>query len=173
MTVYMGVDPGLDGAIAFYEPADKERKGFLIVYDMPTVTVERGGSIKRDVDEQGLKDILFEHEVALAAVERVGPMPKQGVTSVFSFGVSYGMLKGALAAFEVPTIYVLPRTWQKELGLKAGGGKNPNRALAAKLHPTNAGLFVRVKDDGRADAALIAYWAAAGVAGDRLMAFAA
>jgi crossover junction endodeoxyribonuclease RuvC len=88
--------------------------------------------------------------------ERVGAMAGQGVTSVFSFGRSFGMIEGILAAFKLPVTYVAPATWVKAVG--RGQGKDASRARAMEIFPNNQTDFKRVKDDGRADAALIAYW---------------
>jgi crossover junction endodeoxyribonuclease RuvC len=83
-------------------------------------------------------------------------MAGQGVTSVFSFGRSFGMIEGILAAFKLPVTFVAPATWVKGVG--RGQGKDASRARAMELFPDYQDQFKRVKDDGRADAALIAYW---------------
>ena len=147
----LGVDPGLTGALAFFDPD----MGLLIVRDMPTVEVVRNGKKKNEVSPQMLASIIREHPVARAMIERVGAMPGQGVTSVFSFGRSFGIVEGVLAALELSTTIIPPQTWQKAVNLR--GGKDGSRSRAAELFPRDAGLFARKKDDGRADAALIAW----------------
>lgn len=147
----LGVDPGLTGALAFFDPD----MGLLMVRDMPTVEVVRNGKKKNEVSPQMLASIIREHPVARAMIERVGAMPGQGVTSVFSFGRSFGIVEGVLAALELSTTIIPPQTWQKAVNLR--GGKDGSRARAAELFPRDAGLFARKKDDGRADAALIAW----------------
>lgn len=147
----LGVDPGLTGAVAFFDPDN----GLLMVLDMPTVEVIRNGKKKNEVSPQMLAAIIRKHAVDRAMIERVGAMPGQGVTSVFSFGRSVGVVEGVLAALEIPTTIVPPQTWQKAVNLR--GGKDGSRARAAELFPRDAGLFARKKDDGRADAALIAW----------------
>ena len=76
----------------------------------------------------------------------------------FTFGRGYGLLRGILRAAFVPITDVTPAKWQRDLGIKSGAGKDASRALAKEHFQRDAGLFARVKDDGRADAALIALW---------------
>jgi crossover junction endodeoxyribonuclease RuvC len=89
-------------------------------------------------------------------VERVSAMAGQGVTSVFSFGRSFGMIEGILAALKMPVTFVAPATWTRAIGRSPG--KDASRARAMELFPNYEYFFKRVKDDGRADAALIAHW---------------
>ena len=149
----VGIDPGLSGAVAIINGT-----GNLVVIDMPTVTVERNGKSKRQVSATELAQILASHNSnnCHVFVEKVSAMAGQGVTSVFSFGRSFGMIEGILAAFRLPVTFVPPATWVKAVG--RGQGKDASRARAMELFPENQADFKRVKDDGRADAALIAYW---------------
>lgn len=153
----LGVDPGLSGALAFFDPDT----GLLIVRDMPTVEVIRNGKKKNEVSPQMLAAIIREHPVERAMIERVGAMPGQGVTSVFSFGRSFGIVEGVLAALKLSTSIVPPQTWQKAVNLR--GGKDGARARAAELFPRDAGQFALKKHDGRADAALIAWHCATNI----------
>jgi crossover junction endodeoxyribonuclease RuvC len=149
----IGIDPGLSGAIAVINGTDS-----LIVIDMPTMTVERNGKAKRQVSATELAELLYLYSNKDCHVycERVSAMAGQGVTSVFSFGRSFGMIEGILAAFKLPVTYVAPATWVK--GVKRGAGKDASRQRAMELFPENQADFKRVKDDGRSDASLIAYW---------------
>ncbi len=153
MTRIIGIDPGLLGAVAVLTGTDS-----LAVFDMPTMTVERNGKAKRQVSASELAEIIYimKNDDCHVYCERVGAMAGQGVTSVFSFGRSFGMIEGILAAFKLPVTYVAPATWVKAVG--RGQGKDASRARAMELFPNNQTDFKRVKDDGRADAALIAYW---------------
>ena len=153
MTKYsIGVDPGLSGAVAVISPES------LKIFDMPTMTVERNGKAKRQVSASELAEMLYLYSGRDCHVycERVSAMAGQGVTSVFSFGRSFGMIEGILAAFKMPVTFVPPATWVKAVG--RGQGKDASRARAMELFPSDQDQFKRVKDDGRADAALIAYW---------------
>ena len=153
MTRIIGIDPGLSGAVAVLTGSDS-----LIVIDMPTMTVERNGKSKRQVSASELAEIIYgaKNDDTHVFVEKVSAMAGQGVTSVFSFGRSFGMIEGILAAFKLPVTYVAPATWVKAVG--RGQGKDASRARAMELFPNNQADFKLKKFDGRADAALIAYW---------------
>jgi hypothetical protein len=75
---------------------------------------------------------------------------------MFNFGRSAGLIEGCIVAKNIPHTYVTPATWTKAVGRAAG--KDASRMRAMELFPAKADLFKRAKDDGRADAALIAYW---------------
>jgi crossover junction endodeoxyribonuclease RuvC len=154
MSFLIGVDPGASGAVAILEPDGK----LVQVFDMPVVKVVSDGKAKRRVSAEMLASELRLYNVhtTIAVVEQVGAMPGQGVTSMFAFGQSFGMVLGVLAGLAIPTTTVSPATWKKALKLNAG--KDGARAKAAQLWPSHASEFKRVKDDGRAEAALIAYW---------------
>jgi len=151
----IGIDPGASGAIAVLEA----QSGKLVrVFDMPTVEVKVGKVIKKRVAPYFLQDELelYVREGATAVVEQVGAMPGQGVSSMFAFGEAFGLVKGVLAGMKVTTATVTPGQWKK--ALKVNASKDGSRALAANMWPDMASEFKRVKDDGRAEAALIAYW---------------
>jgi crossover junction endodeoxyribonuclease RuvC len=83
-------------------------------------------------------------------------MPGQGVSGVFAFGKAYGVVIGVLAAHGVPMTFVSPVKWKKALQVPAS--KDGARARASQLLPQAASEWPLVKDSGRAEAALIAYW---------------
>jgi crossover junction endodeoxyribonuclease RuvC len=147
----LGIDVGLNGAIALVQ--DGELVG---VVDMPTVTLDRNGKAKRQVSVPELVDIIKQFDPNEAYVEKVFAMAGQGVTSVFSFGRSLGVVEGVLTTLKIKTTLMTPQAWQKGLGMT--GGKDGSRARAMELFPEQTALFKRVKDDGRSDAALIALW---------------
>ena len=150
-----GIDPGLSGAICIFDVD----KGMLTILDMPTVEVKSGKTMKRKLSEPMLAELLRPHGIEHCALEQVGAMPGQGVSSMFSFGQSYGAIRGVLAGLQIPITMVTPAKWMRDL--KLSGGKDANRQRAAELFPAYAASFTRVKDDGRADSALLAYWLAA------------
>lgn len=143
----IGVDPGLSGAVAFVSDA-----GDLVdVIDMPVT----GGR----VDGYLLALEIDRHtagETARAVIEDVHAMPKQGVTSTFKLGRSVGIIDGVLGALCIPTQHVAPSRWKRAMGVTAD--KGTSRRLAIATWPAAAASFARVKDDGRAEAALIAKW---------------
>lgn len=149
----IGIDPGISGAVALWDDSVQA----LQVWDMPTLKV-RG---KSTLNEPELADILS--RLAFTAdhvyIEQVHAMPKQGTVSMFSFGMSYGIVKGILAALDLPTTYVTPQSWQRQMQVPKGG-KDSSRSRALQLLPRYASLFSRVRDNGRSDAALIALFGA-------------
>jgi crossover junction endodeoxyribonuclease RuvC len=147
--VVVGIDPGLSGAIAFV------LEDYIAVVDMPTVEV-RG---KRRVCPHGVRAIFREHDtraIAMVVLEHVQGVQGTGATSAFSFGRSFGLVEGVVAGLELATTLVRPQAWTKALGVSRD--KGDHRRMAANLWPSRANLFARVKDDGRADAALLAHW---------------
>jgi crossover junction endodeoxyribonuclease RuvC len=144
--ITIGVDPGKSGAIALLD------EGALVdVYDMPVA-----GSIVSAQQLHGMEMWSSSQLFGTVVIEDVHAMPKQGVTSSFGFGRSLGVIEGVFAANGRPIVYVSPSRWKKALGL--GADKSMVRRRACELWPYRAALFTRVKDDGRAEAALIAHW---------------
>lgn len=158
MTAVIAIDPGLTGAIAYYDGR------VLDMFDMPTYTVRK--STRVNLHE--LSGAIFRSYMAngadAALVEHVGSMPKQGVASAFNFGFTTGAIHGILAALGVQSHTVTPAQWRFGVGLMRTEGadkrdrKASSRARAIELFPNYAHLFARAKDDGRADAALMAWW---------------
>lgn len=120
------------------------------VWDFP-------GSIEAAADL--LRGVFLEHHPLLTGIEKVGAMPKQGVSSTFIFGQNFGAWLGALAALQVPHIIVTPSKWQKSLlDSTPGDSKQRSLSMARRLFP---GVELsRKKDHGRADALLLALYAA-------------
>lgn len=150
----IGIDPGAAGAVAILEP-----DGSLVqVFDMPSVEVVVGGKAKRRVSPEMLAAELRMFNVAgtTAVVEQVSAMPGQGVSSMFAFGQAYGLALGVLAGMTIPARTVTPASWKR--AMKLNTGKDAARAEAARRWPQHAAEFKRVKDDGKAEAALIAEW---------------
>ena len=92
-------------------------------------------------------------------------MPGQGVSSVFAFGKGFGIVLGVLAANFVPLELVAPAAWKRAIGIPSGSGKDASRARASALLPHLAGHWSRSKDDGLAEAVLIALWGARKIGG--------
>ena len=147
----LGVDVGLQGAFSLYVDGKFER-----VIDMPCVEVIRGGKKKNHISAQGVAASIKELNPTHAIVEKVGAMPNQGVSSMFAFGRAAGIIEGALAALNVPVTYVTPQAWMK--ATQCGKGKDAIRHRCMELHPEHQQLFARVKDSGRADATMMAYY---------------
>lgn len=143
------IDPGLNGALAWLTP-----DGFLIeVADMPTVQVKVGKKLRARADADALAEMFGRRDVSHCFLEEVGVRPGEGAVGAFAFGRGFGAIEGALAVCRIPTTLVRPQTWKAALNLPAD--KNAARARAALIWPGAAPQFKRVKDDGRAEAALI------------------
>lgn len=138
----LGVDPGLSGAISFYFPATPE-----------TITAEDVPVAGGEIDIATLAARLRQMRPDVAIVEQVASMPKQGVSSTFKFGTAYGMVRGLITGLGIPMHLVPPRRWKTHFHLDSD--KDKSRALALRYWPTST-AFARKKDDGRAEAALIA-----------------
>jgi len=151
MIRWCGVDVGNNGAIALVVDGVLES-----VVDMPIVEIKRGKTTKRQVSAQALVGILKDMNPTHAAVEKVSSMPNQGVSSMFAFGRSAGVIEGVLAALQVPVTYVQPAVWARTMN--KGYGKDASRHRAMELFPDKQELFKLVKHDGRAEAVLIAMW---------------
>lgn len=121
---------------------------------MPT---KKFGS-KTIVDAAAVGLLIQVYQPDTAAIERVGARPGQGVTSMFDFGYSTGVVTGACAGAGVPVTVLLPALWRAWAGLR--GNKSDARARAAEMFPDHAKALARKKDHGRAEAILIGYAAA-------------
>ena len=156
--VTIGIEPGLTGGVAALHA---DGTTLLYVGDMPTFPVGRTakGHARRGVCSNLLAHVLmnqmtFDPEDCVAYVEQVGARPEQGASSVFNFGVGYGIVQGVLGARFIPYQFITPRKWRAAVSLT--GDKGAARGMASRLFPSWADHFTRVKDDGRAEAALIA-----------------
>jgi len=147
MGIVIGIDPGLSGAVAVVAGCE-----IVAAHDMPTVEV-RG---KRYVCPHGLRQLLDHDQVDAVVLEHVQGVQGTGATSAFSFGRSFGLVEGVVAGVGLPLTLVRPQAWTKALGVSRDKGQH--RQAAANLWPLQAQLFARVKDDGRADAALLCHW---------------
>lgn len=146
MSLTIGVDPGLTGAIALIDNDGQ----LLTIYDMPALAGDVSAQLVAGLDDWHLDDF------GTVVIEDVHSMPKQGVASSFKFGRSKGVVEGVFAGARRPVRYVSPAKWKNDLRLTKDKGSCRQRAV--ELWPAKADLFKRVKDDGRAEAALIAYW---------------
>lgn len=147
MNLILGIDPGTKGAIAVLDANDPT--ALIDVEDMPAAT---GSALGTCVAQ--LLDDLAPHVIVAAWVEDVHSMPRQGVASTWTFAMNHGAVLGALGALRVPVHFVTPAKWKRDQRVTAAKGTSRNRAM--ELWPSWARSFARVKDDGRAEAALIA-----------------
>lgn len=142
----LGIDPGATGAVAIMSD-----NGYLIdLHDLPHM---KGHGLSEAILAEMLSEV---DDCKHAFIERVAARPKQGVVSAFNFGMNFGTIKGVCSALRIPVSLVTPAKWKRDLNLTAD--KDQARARAAQLWPGAAAQFARKKDDGRAEAALVALW---------------
>ena len=150
--IIIGIDPGISGAISILE-----NKKVLDVYDTPTMI--DGKKNKRQVNGAQVANIIKERmndgkEISIV-VEHVNAMPGQGVTSMFNFGQSFGVIKGICSALSLPIHFVRPTKWKKHFNL-INTNKDASRTKVIEVYPEISSNLSRKKDGNKADAILIA-----------------
>jgi len=152
--IIIGIDPGISGAISIIE-----NKKILEVYDMPTMI--DGKKNKRQINSAQVTNIFKErlnnNKEVVVVVEHVNAMPGQGVTSMFNFGQSFGVVKGICAALSLPIYFVRPAKWKKHFNL-IKTNKDASRTKVIEVYPEISNKLHRKKDSNRADAILIALY---------------
>jgi|TARA_B100000161_G_scaffold265212_1_gene240492 crossover junction endodeoxyribonuclease RuvC len=150
----IGIDPGISGSICFF----KDGK-ILDVVEMPTMT--DGKKNKRQVNGSQIYneikkkiDVVSEEDIRVV-IEHVTAMPGQGVTSMFNFGQSFGILKGVCSAMRLPMYFVRPTKWKKYFNL-INSEKDASRTRAIEIFPYFSSQLSKKKDSNKADAILIA-----------------
>ena len=150
----IGIDPGISGSICFF----KDGK-ILEVVEMPTMT--DGKKNKRQVNGAQIYNELLDRinlndrQNIRVVIEQVSAMPGQGVTSMFNFGQSFGILKGICSAMQLPMFFVRPAKWKKYFGL-INSQKDASRTKAIEMFPYYSSHLSKKKDSNKADAILIA-----------------
>ncbi len=152
--IIIGIDPGINGAISVVE-----NKKILEVYDTPTMI--DGKKNKRQINSAQVTNIIKERQKnnneVIVVVEQVNAMPGQGVTSMFNFGQSFGVIKGICAALNLPIYFVRPSKWKKHFNL-IKTNKDASRTKVIEVYPEISSKLHRKKDSNRADAILIALY---------------
>ena len=150
----IGIDPGISGSICFLQDGK-----IVDVVEMPTMTEGKknkkqvnGSQIFNEISEKIKK--LDKKEIKVV-IEQVSAMPGQGVTSMFNFGQSFGILKGICSAMQLPMYFVRPAKWKKYFNL-INSEKDASRTRAIEIFPYFSGQLSRKKDSNKADAILIA-----------------
>jgi crossover junction endodeoxyribonuclease RuvC len=150
----IGIDPGISGSICFF----KEGK-ILDVVEMPTMT--EGKKNKKQVNGSQIYNEIsnrikqIDKKEIKVIIEQVSAMPGQGVTSMFNFGQSYGILKGICSAMQLPMYFVRPAKWKKYFNL-INSEKDASRTKAIEIFPYFSENLSKKKDSNKADAILIA-----------------
>ena len=150
----IGIDPGLSGSICFFENGK-----ILDVIEMPTMA--EGKKNKKQVNGAQVYNEIFiriskiEKQNIKVVIEQVSAMPGQGVTSMFNFGQSFGILKGICSAMQLPMFFVRPAKWKKHFNL-INSEKDASRTRAIEIFPYFSSQLSKKKDSNKADAILIA-----------------
>ena len=149
----IGIDPGISGSICFFQDGK-----IVDVVEMPTMTEGKknkkqvnGSQIFNEISEKIKK--LDKKEIKVV-IEQVSAMPGQGVTSMFNFGQSFGILKGICSAMQLPMYFVRPAKWKKYFNL-INSEKDASRTRAIEIFPYFSSQLSRKKDSNKADAILI------------------
>jgi crossover junction endodeoxyribonuclease RuvC len=150
----IGIDPGISGSICFFQDGK-----IIDVVEMPTMTEGKknkkqvnGSQIFNEISDRIRK--LDKKDIKVI-IEQVSAMPGQGVTSMFNFGQSFGILKGICSAMQLPMYFVRPAKWKKYFNL-INSEKDASRTRAIEIFPYFSGQLSRKKDSNKADAILIA-----------------
>ena len=152
--IIFGIDPGVSGAISVLED-----KKIIEVFDMPTMI--DGKKNKKQVNGSQVTNIIKERlnndkeKEVVVVVEHVNAMPGQGVTSMFNFGQSFGVIKGICSALSLPIYFVRPTKWKKHFNL-IKTNKDASRTKVIQAYPHISSKLSRKKDSNKADAILIA-----------------
>ena len=130
--IVFGIDPGVSGALSIYE-----NKKLKEVIDMPTMS--EGKKNKKQINAAQLsleiKQRINGSSETAVVIEHVTAMPGQGVTSMFNFGQSFGVIKGICSALTLPIYFVRPVKWKKHFNL-IGSSKDASRTKAIELFPS-------------------------------------
>ena len=149
----IGIDPGISGSICFFEDGK-----IIDVVEMPNMA--EGKKNKRQVNGAQIYHEIskriknLEKKDIKVVIEQVAAMPGQGVTSMFNFGQSFGVLKGICAAMQIPMYFVRPAKWKKYFNL-INSEKDASRTKAIEIFPHFSAQLSRKKDSNKADAILI------------------
>ena len=150
----IGIDPGISGSICFFVDGK-----VIEVINMPTMTEGKknkkqvnGAQVYNEISKQVKKS---ESKDIRVIIEQVSAMPGQGVTSMFNFGQSFGILKGICSAMQLPMYFVRPAKWKKYFNL-INSEKDASRTRAIEIFPYFSSQLSKKKDANKADAILIA-----------------
>ena len=150
----IGIEPGISGAICFFEDGQVKE-----IIDMPVMA--DGKKNKRQINgPQVYNEILkrinkFQKKDIIVVIEQVSAMPGQGVTSMFNFGQSFGVLKGICSEMQLSMFFIRPAKWKKYFGL-IKTEKDASRTKVIEIFPYISSQLSRKKDSNKADAVLIA-----------------
>jgi hypothetical protein len=158
MSLYLGIDPGLDGGIVGLDESNE----VVLKAVMPTIGTKGKG--KRAYDTTMMADLLRGLRFDLCALEKPLGLPGQAVGSTLSIGIGNGIWQGVLAALRIPFIHVAAITWQKSIlaDMDRSDTKRASALAASRMFPTvdwRASERSRKPADGLTDSACLALYA--------------
>ncbi len=171
--IYLGIDPGQTGCLAMIQfegqdqnvgllPKVQSNKKIIRFFDPLLIQVKSGEKTKNEYNEAAMVQALQEFSscgtVVACTLEKVSAMPGQGVTSMFNFGMGFGLWRGMLSSMKIPYSLVHPATWKRLIMKDMPKEKDAARLRAIQLFPQAAAELSRKKDIGRADALLLAHY---------------
>ncbi len=152
--IIIGIDPGISGSICFFEDGK-----IIDIIEMPVMS--DGKKNKRQVNGAQIYNEIssriknYNNKDIKVVIEQVSAMPGQGVTSMFNFGQSFGVLKGICSAMQIPMYFVRPAKWKKYFNL-INSQKDASRTKAIQIFPYISSQLSKKKDANKADAILLA-----------------
>lgn len=153
----VGVDPGVSGAMVLYDPDNK------LVIDSLRFS-KLGKTFDHGAMHKTLRDWKAKHEISMVVIEKVHSMPRQGVASTFSFGMSFGMQIATVASHGLPYTLVTPVAWSREMHQGISPELEPKKrteVAMAQLFPTTnfRGPRAQKHHSGLSDALMLAeFW---------------
>jgi hypothetical protein len=169
--ITVGCDPGLDGALAFY---NNDKREIIACFNLPTLSLAKGAKgTSREINEDELvsmvRGVFYAtntpgRTVGLWVIERVSSSPQMGVSSSFKFGVGYGIVRMLPIMFGIPRQYITPAKWKRDMLVPKE--KDDARRRASELMPSSTSHWAIVRGEvnaqqagGRAEAAIMAMYA--------------
>ena len=151
--IIIGIDPGISGAICFFQDGQVSE-----ILEMPVMA--EGKKNKRQINGPQIYNEISKRinkvpkKDIIVVIEQVSAMPGQGVTSMFNFGQSFGILKGICSSMQLPMYFVRPAKWKKYFNL-LNSQKDASRTKAIEIFPYFSHQLSKKKDSNKADAILI------------------
>ena len=151
-TCILGIDPGVSGAMALFNPAT----GGISIHDFDTYKKDGSGKRRLDLYQLAATFEILAGATRVVYLEQVGSMPRQGISSAFAFGQTYGAIQMAIASAGLSLVEVPPSVWKR--ATRCPKDKDGARARASSIFPKHAHEWALKSQDGRAEAALIAWY---------------
>ena len=152
---FIGIDPGLSGAVAIIR-LDSKKFSVVLIADTPVEVVKKGRKLKRQYQVKKMVEVIDNLPLdTVVFLERVASRPAQGIASMFRMGEGLGIWQGIAGALDYELKWATPRVWKATMNIPSGSKKDASVQEAIKLWPMWKDTLLRKKDHGRAEAILI------------------